>query len=104
MLDPNNDVHLYCLHYLFIPRINAHLQHWKNAWIKHPLQTEGNLTPEQLWVAGLQRIACSGSVIANEVFEAVNDVSICVLVVAVLEFQKRFQLGIQKCFLVNIFC
>lgn len=76
LLDPNSDVHLYCLHYVFIPRINAHLQHWKNAWIKHPLQSENNLSPEQLWVAGLQRIASSGSTISNEVFESVNEVSV----------------------------
>ena len=25
MVDPNCDVHLYCLHYVFIPRINDHL-------------------------------------------------------------------------------
>ena len=77
ILDPNNDIHLYCLHYIFIPCINSHLQHWKNAWIKHSLQSEGNLTPEQLWVVGLQRIAHSGNLIATEVFEAINEVSMC---------------------------
>ena len=80
MLDPNNDIHLYCLHYIFIPRINGHLQHWRNAWIKHPLQSERNLTPEQLWVAGLQRIACSGNIIAKEVFENIDEVSMWITV------------------------
>ena len=47
MLDPNNDLHLFCLHYVFIPRINAHLDAWKVAWIKHPMRSEHNLSPEQ---------------------------------------------------------
>ena len=76
LLDPNNDIHMYCLHYVYIPRINGHLLHWKNAWIKHPLQSEGNLTPEQLWIVGLQRIAQSESIIAKEVFDVVNEVCI----------------------------
>ena len=76
LLDPNNDIHMYCLHYVYIPCINGHLLHWKNAWIKHPLQSEGNLTPEQLWIVGLQRIAQSESIIAKEVFDVVNEVCI----------------------------
>ena len=69
MLDPNNDLHLFCLHYVFIdiPRINAHLDAWKVAWIKHPMRSEHNLSPEQLWTAGLNSMAGSSSRIASEV-------------------------------------
>ena len=31
LLDPNDDVHLYCLHYIFIPRINGHLSQVKET-------------------------------------------------------------------------
>ena len=37
LLDPNNNLDLFCLHYVFIPCINACLKEWKNAWVKHPL-------------------------------------------------------------------
>ena len=75
MLDPNNDLYLFCLHYVYIPRINTHLQAWKDAWIKHPMRSEHNLSPEQLWTAGLQSIAGSSSQIARKVFETVSEVS-----------------------------
>ena len=75
MLDPINELHLFCLHTVYIPRINRHLQSWREAWAKHPMRSEHNLSPEQLWTSGLQRIATSNSHIANEVFEAIEEVS-----------------------------
>lgn len=75
-LDPDNDLHVFCLHYVFIPRINRHLEMWRMAWIKHPLRSVNNMTPEQLWTSGLQSIACSGSHIAKEVFEDLDEVCI----------------------------
>lgn len=76
MLDPDNDLYLFCLHTLFIPRINRHLKSWREAWVKHPMRSEHNLSPEQLWTSGLQRIADSNSVIANDVFESIEEVSL----------------------------
>lgn len=74
LLDPSSSLYLFCLHYVFIPRINKRLQAWKTAWMKHPMRTENNLSPEQLWTAGLQSIAGSPSHIAHEVFESVSEV------------------------------
>ena len=53
LLNVNDDYHLYCLHYVFLDRINLSLQKFRNAWNNHPLSSEGNLTPFQLWTAGL---------------------------------------------------
>ena len=53
LLDADNDVHIWCLHYIYLLMINSHLQTWKNAWIHHPLSTEKNKTPMQLWIGGL---------------------------------------------------
>ncbi|XP_062517564.1 uncharacterized protein LOC134192821 [Corticium candelabrum] len=69
MLDPSNELDLFCLHFVYISRINSHLTSWQKAWIKHPMRSEHNLTPEQLWTMGLQRIATSNNHIASEVFE-----------------------------------
>ena len=74
ILDPDNDIHLFCLHYIFIPRINRHLEMWKAAWIRHPIRSEHNKTPEQLYTCGLQSIAYSNSHIAEETFEALDEV------------------------------
>ena len=52
ILDPCNDMHLFCLHYVFLPRINHSLQVYSNAYSQHRLRTEGNRTPMQLWIRG----------------------------------------------------
>lgn len=36
LLDVDNEVHLFCLHYIFIPRINDSLVEFMNAWNTHP--------------------------------------------------------------------
>ena len=51
-LDPNNEIDLYCLHYVYLPRINLALQSFIESWNNHPVSTEGNLTPNQLFVMG----------------------------------------------------
>ena len=56
-LDPNSDIHLFCLHYVYAPRINQHLSMWKDAWNMHPLRTESNHTP--LHATMDNRITCS---------------------------------------------
>ena len=53
ILDPIDDFHLFVLHYIFIPRINIHLKDWAEAWINHPLRTENNKTPLQLFIEGM---------------------------------------------------
>jgi len=73
-LDLYNNVHMYCLHFVFLPRINSHLQRFINGWNAHPLSSNHNMTPEQLWISGLYAIAGSGSLIDQEVWEPANDV------------------------------
>ena len=53
LLDPDQDLHIICLHYVFLPRLNWHLQEFVRMWDRHPLSTEGNRSPQQLWVFGL---------------------------------------------------
>lgn len=51
-MDPLNDTDLYCLHYVFLPRINATLASFCDTWNNHPLSTMRNLTPNQLFITG----------------------------------------------------
>ena len=53
LLDPDNEVHLWCLHYVYLPMINRNLTNWKNAWSHHPVRTEKNLSPIQIWIRGI---------------------------------------------------
>ena len=52
VLDPELDLHLYCLHYVFLPRINHSLEQFISMWNHHPLGTESNKSPLQLWLTG----------------------------------------------------
>ncbi len=56
-LDVYNEAHIFCLHYIFIPRINRSLAAFKEAWNCHPMSSEGGLSPNQLWISGLARTA-----------------------------------------------
>jgi len=53
VLDPSDEIHVYCLHYVFLPRISQHLEMWQRAWNAHPLRTEQNNSPMQIWSRGI---------------------------------------------------
>ncbi len=36
MLNVEDDIHMFCLHYVFIPRINHALQQFMEGWNNHP--------------------------------------------------------------------
>ena len=52
-LDTTNELHLFVLHYVYTPLINQALNELCEAWNNHPLSTERNLSPRQLWVQGM---------------------------------------------------
>lgn len=67
LLDLSSSVHLFCCHYMYITRLQAQLDVFRDGWDNHPISTERNLTSNQLWHMGLQHN-----------FEEYNDkVSIC---------------------------
>ena len=55
LLDVDNEVHMFCLHYVFMQRINNALQMFTDAWNNHTLSSDRNLSPLQLWISGLSR-------------------------------------------------
>ena len=74
LLDPENDLHLFSLHYIFIPRINRHLDEWKQAWLMHPMRSEHNESPYQLWTSGMLQFARSTILVGSEMFEELTQV------------------------------
>ena len=51
-LHPLNETDMYCLKFVFIPRINATLESFVQSWNNHSLSTENNMTPNQLFIRG----------------------------------------------------
>lgn len=51
-LDPLNETDVYCLRFVFLPRINETLTAFIDTWNNHPLSTEHNSTPNQLFIRG----------------------------------------------------
>lgn len=55
-LELDNPVHMYCLQYIYQPRIQAVLGQWVRAWNNHPVAGCDNLSPLQMRETGfLQR-------------------------------------------------
>ena len=74
-LDVSNELHLACLHNVFLSRVNQHIEKFCEVWNNHPLSTEKSMSPNQLWIHGLHRIVVSGSAIHKELWGPQNDVS-----------------------------
>ena len=75
ILDPDNEMHLFCLQAVFLPRINHSLQCFVQMWNNHKIRTANNKTPLQLMVMGLHMNR--GSVITNEHFDNLCEVRTC---------------------------
>ena len=50
VLDPLNEIDMFCLHFVFVPRINKNINEFVQSWNNHPLSTKRNMTPNQLFV------------------------------------------------------
>ncbi|KAL2089875.1 hypothetical protein ACEWY4_014563 [Coilia grayii] len=53
VLDSLNELHLFCLHYIYLPRIQRAATEFQNQWNHHSLSTQGGQTPLQLWQRGI---------------------------------------------------
>ena len=47
-IDFDDQVSIFCLHYLFLPRLNEDLKQYIEIWNSHKIRTENNHTPYQL--------------------------------------------------------
>ncbi len=59
LLDPVNEVHLLALHCVYKPRINRAVKSFVQQWNHHPISTEGNRSPYQMWTEGFYNHANS---------------------------------------------
>ena len=49
----NSTEDLFCVHLVFLPKLKMDLESFVEGWNNHPVRTENNRTPEQLWWLGL---------------------------------------------------
>ena len=68
ILDQTDELHLFSLHFVFVPRINNLLNRWATAYNRHPLATEHNSTPRQLWVESMLHMQNSDHTAPGGVF------------------------------------
>ncbi|KAG8938269.1 hypothetical protein FRC04_009189 [Tulasnella sp. 424] len=60
ILNPDDGVHLWALHFIFLPRINRALARFQDTWNNHKLSTQKNKTPLELWQQGILAAAHQG--------------------------------------------
>lgn len=53
LLNIEDDIHMFSLHYVFLKRINHALTQFVEAWNNHPLSICRHHSPIQLWILGL---------------------------------------------------
>ena len=71
LLDPLNEVHVFALHYVYLPRINRSIDLFKNAWNHHSIRTMHNSSPHQLYSSGILRLQHS-NIPALDFFDGVD--------------------------------
>lgn len=69
LLNPDLSTHLWCLHFIYTIFINNSISRFIDAWSNHPLRTEHNRTPRQLYVEGMLRNSGSNITCVNEAFD-----------------------------------
>ena len=73
VLDVDNEIHIFCLHYVFKCRIQEDLSMWQNSFNVHGIRTEGYESPMQLWVSGSLAFQNSEYSAINGIFNQKNE-------------------------------
>lgn len=69
ILDPGNEIDMYALHYVFLPRVQRLLDRFVRRFNMHSVSTEHNRTPRQLWASGCLRNFHSPNAGIRDVFD-----------------------------------
>ncbi|KAL9978173.1 hypothetical protein ACROYT_G015664 [Oculina patagonica] len=67
LFNPLNEIQICCLHMVYLPLIYSSLQELTSSWNHHPVTSECNLSPRQLWISGMVEMRNSG-------YSAVQDI------------------------------
>lgn len=72
VLDPLNDTDLFCLHYVYLPRLNKNLAEFVSAHNNHKVSTKSNNTPAQIFWTNLHLTAFRVGREQNDAWMGVN--------------------------------
>lgn len=72
ILDSLSELNLFCLHYIFMPRIQRATIEFTNQWNYHGLSTQGGQTPLQLWHTGIINNIGLGNTAVDAIFHTNN--------------------------------
>lgn len=53
ILQPDNEMHLFALHFVYLPRIHAAVEEFVVQWNNHSTRKTGGFSPRQLYVNGI---------------------------------------------------
>ena len=53
ILNCSDEIDLFCLHLVYLDIINTSLENFIGQWNNHPVTTENNFSPVQLWIQGM---------------------------------------------------
>ena len=67
ILDPLNELYLFCLHLVFLPRINLALKEFMLQYNDHPMRTAHNLSPRQQFSLGVYALQNMGRIEIEDV-------------------------------------
>lgn len=70
VLDSLSELHLFSLHYIYLPQIQRAVREFRDQWNHHALSTEGHMTPLQLWHRGMITNVGQNSQAVRSVFDA----------------------------------
>lgn len=68
ILHPDSSVELWCLQYVYLPRLNRDLKRFADGWNQHRLSTCGGKTPIQLYVHGMVHNRGQGQTGVEDIF------------------------------------
>jgi hypothetical protein len=54
ILNPDDDIDIFSLHYVVSVFLPTTVELWKQGWNSHSLSSENEMTPRQMYLAGLE--------------------------------------------------
>ena len=72
LLNPSDEKDLFCLQYIFLPRIQHQLDNFRESYSHHRLRSEQNKSPNQLWIQGISQLDTDHAALQGIVKDAMN--------------------------------
>lgn len=69
LLDRDNEVHIFVLHYVYMPRLKHNIQQFVDQWNNHQMRTENQFSPLQLFVKKSLELYGTTNTAVRDIFE-----------------------------------